>query len=246
MGQETATTIFATEKGIVALDSPIKLKILALLNNGVSSFDELVEKSGKAKSTVSVHLNDLQNMKLIEEKISGGDKRKKYFILNSLYLAYSEIPLRQEYYKHLSDVEISGLNGNSFLIHLFHTVRYGMEAYGFDPRPIMKRLGKDVGEQIGHEFKSQNINGILKELTAFWKNQELGEMTVIDGARPGILVTDCYHCGRMPNVGKTLCSMDEGIIEGIFSNRLNLILAVHEIECYGTGHGHCRFVIESI
>ncbi len=246
MGQEIATTIFATEKGIVALDSPVKLKILALLKNGVSSFDELVEQSGKAKSTISVHLNDLQSMNLIKEKIYAGDKRKKYFILNSLYLAYSQTPLRQEYYKHLSDVEISGLNGNFFLIHLFHTIRFGMEAYGFDPRPIMKRLGKDVGEQIGHEFNSQNINGILKELTVFWKNQDLGKMTVIDGARPGILVTDCYHCSRMPDVGKTLCSMDEGIIEGIFSNRLDLILDVQEIECYGTGHGHCRFVIESI
>lgn len=246
MGQETATIIFATEKGIVALDSPIKLKILALLKNGVSSFDELVEKSGKAKSTISVHLNDLQSMNLIKEKIYAGDKRKKYFILNSLYLAYSETPLRQEYFKHLSEVEISGLNGNSFSMHLFRTIRFGLEAYGFDPRPIMKRLGKDVGEQIGHEFKSKNINGILKELIVFWKNQSLGEMTVIDGARPGVLVTDCYHCSRMPNVGKTLCSMDEGIIEGIFSNRLNLILDVQEIECYGTGHGHCRFVIESI
>jgi predicted hydrocarbon binding protein len=246
MGLETATTIFATEKGIVALDSPIKLKILALLKDGVSSFDELVEKSGKAKSTTSVHLNDLQSMNLIEEKISTGDKRKKYFIMKSLYLAYSETPLRQEYHKHLSDVEISGLSGNSFLIHLFHTVRFGMEAYGFDPGPIMKRLGRDVGEQIGHEFKSQNINGILKELTVFWKKQDLGDITVIDGVRPGILVKDCYHCGRMPNVGKTLCSMDEGIIEGILSNRLDLTLAVHETECYGTGHGHCRFVIESI
>lgn len=246
MGQETVTTIFATEKGIVALDGPVKLKILAILKNGVASFDELVEKSGKAKSTISVHLNDLQNMGLIEEKIYAEDKRKKYFILNSLYLANSQTPLRQEYYKHLSDVEISGSNGNSFLIHLFHTIRFGMEAYGFDPRPIMKKLGKDVGEQIGHEFKSQNINGILKELTVFWKNQELGDMIVIDGARPGILVTNCYHCGRMPDVGKTLCSMDEGIIEGIISNRLDIILEVQEIECYGTGHGHCRFVIESV
>jgi len=38
-----------------------------------------VEQSGKAKSTISVHLDDLEKQNLIREKSSPEDKRKKYF-----------------------------------------------------------------------------------------------------------------------------------------------------------------------
>lgn len=244
MGQEQVTKFFATEKGIVALGSPVKLKMLELLERGVTSFDELVEKSGKAKSTISVHLDDLEALSLIEKKTYPNDKRKKYFVLNSLFLAFSQMPLRKQYNNHLDDIAISGLYGDPFIMHLFRTVRYGMEAYGVDPKPIMKRLGNDVGTKIGPEFKSDDFESILNELSSFWKYQKLGDMIIIEGSKPGILITNCYHCSKMPDVGKTLCSMDEGILEGIFSSRLDMSCSVVETECYGTGHNHCKFVIK--
>ena len=245
MGHVRNTMIFSTDNGIVALDSPVKLKILEVLRKGTTSFDELVEKSGKAKSTISVHLDDLEDLNLIQEKTDPGDKRKKYFVLNSIYLACSERPLRSHYNKYLENIVVSEANGgNSFVRSLFHTVRYGMEAYGFDPKPIMKRLGNDIGRKIGSGFESEDYEGILNELSVFWKENRLGDMTTLHSAKTSILIVNCYHCGKMPNVGKTLCSMDEGIFEGIFSSRLSLDCCVREIECFGTGHHHCKFIVE--
>jgi len=238
------TMIFSTDSGIVALDSPVKLKILEILKKGTTAFDDLVEKSGKAKSTISVHLDDLEELNLIQEKTNPGDKRKKYFMLNSICLACSEKPMREQYNEHLDNVVVSGLNGDSFIKHIFHTIRYGMEAYGFNPKPIMKRLGNDIGTKLGPVFKSDDYEGILNELSVFWKAHELGDMTIINSRIPTVLVINCYHCGKMPNVGKTLCSMDEGIFEGIFSSRLGIDYTVTETECYGTGHNHCRFEVE--
>ncbi len=244
MGCDHTTMIFSTDSGIVAIDSPVKLKILELLKNGTTAFEELVEESGKAKSTISVHLDDLEKLNLIQEKTHPGDKRKKYFVLNSLCLAFSEIPLRNQYKRHLDDIAFSGLNDNSFIIHLFHTIRFGMEAYGFDPKPILKRLGTDIGTKIGPGFKSDDFEEILKELPVFWKNHKLGDMTIIRNSEPVILVNNCHHCSRMPNVGKTLCSMDEGILEGVFLSRLKLDCNVMETECFGNGYNHCKFVME--
>ncbi len=48
MENDGITAILFTDKGMVALDSKVKLKILELLEKGTSSFDELVEKSHKA------------------------------------------------------------------------------------------------------------------------------------------------------------------------------------------------------
>jgi len=43
------TAILSNDRGMVALDSPVKLKILELLDNGYTSFDELVEKIHESK-----------------------------------------------------------------------------------------------------------------------------------------------------------------------------------------------------
>ncbi len=243
MGQDRNMMIYSTENGIVALDSPVKLKILETLRKGVASFDDLVEQSGKAKSTISVHLDDLEKLNLILEKSSPDDKRKKYFFLNSVCVAYSEMPMMKHYQKNMDTFEISGLNGDSLMMHIFQTVRYGMEAYGFDPKPIMKRLGRDIGVRLGPEFESDDESGLLQELPEFWRSQKLGDMKVINN-NAAVMVTGCYHCSKMPNVGKTLCSMDEGILEGIFSNKFGIDYTFKETECFGTGYDHCKFVFE--
>ncbi len=242
MGNDRNITIYSTEKGIVALDSPVKLKILEMLRKGVVSFDDLVEQSGKAKSTISVHLDDLEKQNLIKEKSSLQDKRKKYFFLNSVWVACSEMPIMKQYQRNLDTFEISGLNGDSFIMHIFQTVRYGMEAYGFNPKPIMKLLGRDIGTRLGPDLKSNEASTLLQELSEFWKSHKLGDMKIHNSST--IIITECYHCSKMPNVGKTLCSMDEGILEGIFSSRLGIDYNFKETECFGTGFNHCKFIFE--
>ncbi len=244
MDKSRTTAILSTDNGMVALDSPVKLKILKLLENGTKSFDELVEKSNKAKSTISVHLHDLEELNLIQEKTFPNDKRKKYFVLNSLYLAYSETPLRNQYNSNLDNLALSILNGDSFKDKLFCTFRFGMEAFGIDPKPILKQMGIDIGIKIGPAFRAEDCDGILDELTVFWEHHELGEMSSIEADIPTLVVSNCHHCSKMPDVGKTLCSMDEGIIEGIFSSKLDRHCNVKETECWGTGHRHCKFVVE--
>lgn len=246
MDKSPNTAILFTDNGMVALDSPVKLKILKLLENGTKSFDELVENSNKAKSTISVHLHDLEELNLIQGKSFPDDKRKKYFMLNSLYLAYSETPLRNQYKSNLDNLALSILNGDSFRDKLFCTFRFGMEAFGIDPKPLLKQMGIDIGVKIGPAFKAEDCDGILDELSVFWEHHELGDMTSIDADKLTLVVNNCHHCSKMPNVGKTLCSMDEGIIEGVFSSKLDRHCHVKETECWGTGYHHCKFVVERL
>lgn len=246
MGNDRSTVILSTDNGMIALDSPVKLKILEILEAGSASFDELVEKSSKAKSTISVHLHDLEELNLIKEKTFPNDKRKKYFVLNAIYLAFSQPPLRKQYNKQMDVICKCITKGDSFKENLFGNFCFGMEAYGIDPSPILKKLGIEIGAKISPELSSNNYEGILDELSLFWAEHHLGKMTLLDGDEMGISVIDCHHCGKMPNVGKTLCSMDEGIVEGILKNKLDIDCQVHETECYGTGHNNCKFVVNNI
>lgn len=75
---ETKTEFFYTEKGLVAIDSPpVKLQILNLLREEPKTFDEIVRYTAKAKSTISVHLNDLRSCNLVDENFDPEDRRKK-------------------------------------------------------------------------------------------------------------------------------------------------------------------------
>ncbi|OUJ18378.1 putative transcriptional regulator containing HTH and 4VR domain [Methanonatronarchaeum thermophilum] len=48
----------------------------------------------------------------------------------------------------------------------------------------------------------------------------------------------------MPNVGRPLCSLDEGIIEGIINTKTQQNIKIKETECHGLGHKHCKFKIK--
>ena len=244
MEQNRATTIFATKGGIIALDSPVKLQLLEILKEGTTSFEELVNQTGKAKSTISVHLNDLEKLNLIENKPSPSDKRKKFFVFNSQYVAHSQKPMWENYETHMNNFADLMSNGAQIRENLFSTMRFSMEGYGINPNPILKKMGTDIGIKIIRGFESDDMAGILSELSVFWKNHNMGVMSIINNSNSTVRIDGCHHCSRMPNIGKTLCSMDEGILEGVLSGKLDVDYNVQETECYGTGHGHCTFVIK--
>ncbi|WP_292487717.1 helix-turn-helix transcriptional regulator [Methanohalobium sp.] len=89
MNYGNRTTLFSNGDGFVALNTPVKIKVLELLESGPKSFDEIVRCTNKAKSTISVHLNDLRQYNLIKETSDDNDKRKKNYHLNCQLIASS-------------------------------------------------------------------------------------------------------------------------------------------------------------
>lgn len=237
------TILFSTKDGMVALDSPIKLKILKFIGNDSRSFEEIVDETLKAKSTVSVHLKDLINQNIILEQRDSNDRRRKYYTINSQFIAYSEIPVQKSYDLIIERLIHSTESEFEFFKTLCHTIRYGLEAYGMNPRPVMKRIGYDIGKRMAELFRSDNMNDLLSEIEQFWGSHRLGNVEIETFDPLTIIVRDCFDCSDMPDVGRTLCSLDEGLLEGIFEVRLSLRTIVEEVECYGTGYDHCKMIV---
>ncbi|MDF1556949.1 MAG: ArsR family transcriptional regulator [ANME-2 cluster archaeon] len=238
------TIIFSTEKGMVALNSPVKLIILQFIGNRSRTFEEIVSATHKAKSTISVHLKDLIEQNLILEHRDSTDKRKKIFFLNSQFIAYSQAPIQKNYDLILDRLIHSVDEEIEFFKTLCHTIRYGLEAYGLNPRPVMKKIGYDIGKRLSVLFVSDSIEDLLFQIADFWKSHDLGVVEVSGLDQPAILVHECFDCSDMPDVGRTLCALDEGLLEGIFQSRLNKSISVEELECFGTGYDHCKFNIQ--
>lgn len=244
--KKNITIIFSTENGMVALDSPVKLKILDFIHGQSRSFEDVVNECCKAKSTISVHLKDLVMQDIILEQKDPSDKRKKYYSLNSQFIAYSQMPMQNCYNRiidKLMDTVDSDNSEMKFFRTLCHTIRYGLEAYGMNPKPVFEKIGNDIGQKMGRFFVAGSIEELLAELAVFWQLHGLGEIE-IDNLDPLTLVIyDCFDCSDMPDVGRTLCALVEGIIEGIFEASLKLQVRAKEVECFGTGHNHCKFCI---
>jgi predicted hydrocarbon binding protein/DNA-binding HxlR family transcriptional regulator len=240
---ETKTEFFYTEKGLVAVDSPVKLQILNLLREEPKPFDEIVKYTVKAKSTISVHLNDLRLYELVEEKFDPEDRRKKIYSLTSRYMGCSQKPSIGHYRSLLEAVAANGNDKFRFMEALYHTLRFGFEAYGIDNSPVVKMIGIDIGKHLSSNFESNTLEALLNEIAVFLEFHGDCHVSVLMENSPALRVEDGFKAMSMPVTGKPFCALREGIIEGILKEKLGKECGALEIECYGTGHAHCLFEI---
>jgi len=78
--------IFGTQTGVNIIESPIKAKILSILEEKERSRAELVSLTGKSKATISAHLHNLVDMGIIDSKPHPTDGRSKIFFIKSSYI----------------------------------------------------------------------------------------------------------------------------------------------------------------
>lgn len=234
--------VYSTEKGVISLSSPTKSKILNLLKEGDKTGVEIREEIDRSKSTISVHLSDLIDNNLITEKKHPTDERKKIYSFSSKLVGKSKKPKDKHYKQILDNLTESSNDKYDFLKNLFHVIRYGLSSFGLDIHPALKEMGRDVGHSLAQNFESTNLEDLLVEIQDFWDKNGLGDVDIEEGKY--IVVYECFDCSEMPKVDRTLCSLDEGILEGIISEKLGISVCVEEIECFGLGEDHCKFNIK--
>jgi len=241
---ENKTEFFYTESGLVTVDSPVKLQILNLLREDSRSFDEIVKYTAKAKSTISVHLNNLRASELLAEMADPADHRRKIYSLSSHYMGCSQKPVHEHYNSLLGKVAENGINDRfSFMESVYHALRFGFEAYGIDNVPIVKKIGCDIGFHLSSAFESGTPEELLEEVGNFLESGGNGRLSMLKTEPLSLLIEDPFKAESMPVIGKPFCALSEGIIEGILCGKLGREFRVQEKECYGTGHGHCMFEI---
>ncbi len=214
------TAIFSTDIGLIALNGSVKIKILELLKDGFKSFDEIVQYTGKAKSTISVHLNDLKSQNLIEEETDPTDKRKRVYFLKCQYVACSQKPGIVHYNEILELIGSPSLGSYGCLKCLFHAIQYGFHAHGVNCDPIMRKIGNDVGASISRNFLSTEIDDVLDEMIFFWEEHDIGSFSILSKSPVKLAVHNFFDCRTLPIKEKTLCSFAQGVFEGVFREKM--------------------------
>ncbi len=118
--------------------------------------------------------------------------------------------------------------------------------------PESAQIHYDIGTKLGNNFEgffvSTELNALVEELQQFWKRNGFGRIEELE-FKPGEIrfnVYNCFECNHLPDMGRTVCKLDEGFLSALFSNRLNMKFEASELECYATGQDHCRFSVKEV
>jgi uncharacterized protein len=245
--KEMYIELFSTSEGIYAINSPVRVRILSMLRKGELSFDQLVELSGKAKSTVSVHLKRMVDEGIIGSKTNPSDARKKIFFIKSEYLGKlsGKKDVKEDIGKYVSSYIESEGDPYEFFRLIFHTIRVSLIRQGIDIDPILYEAGVKVGETLYEKVKNPDITKLAENIAMFWESHNLGHVEVLKLEPLTINVTDCFECKSLPPIGRPACAFDSGILKAVFSAHFNDEQVVNETKCYALGDNLCSFTIKN-
>jgi len=240
--------LFVTAGGVRAVESPVRVKILALLRDRELSFHEIVQETGKAKSTVSAHLKFLLQEGIIGEKPDLADSRRKNFYIRSRHLGDISpgTGWRDDVYDGLSSSFLKTADLSGFYRLMFHSIRVSLISQGINIDPILREAGFQVGKRIYEMVADPDISQFLKNLETFWEKHKLGRIQVEHLSPVTICVYDCFECGDLPITGRPACAFDSGMLDALFSRHFMGEHMATELRCYAMGDDHCRFVIRPV
>lgn len=237
--------LFSTSKGLYIIDSPIRIKILNLLREKERKFEEIVELTGKAKSTVSEHLKKLTKEGIIVSIPDPKDARKKIFFLKSEYIGElsREKLFKEDVEKYIHSYLESDGSPFEFFRLLFQTIRVSLIRQGINIDPILHEAGIKVGETLYPSLKNTQYDQFINNIASFWQTHQLGRLEIKSRKPMVINVYDCFECKGLPYLGKTACAFDLGLLKALFSAYYQKPREVTETKCYATGDDYCQFII---
>ena len=232
--------------GVNVVKSPVKLTILEMLRDSEMEFDEIVNNTGKSKSTVSVHLKSLRETGIISYRFHPSDNRKKIFFINSKYLGSVDISEPKEIEETQSDYIIKNIieDDEEFSTLLFHTLKAMLIQEGVNIDPILQSTGNRIGKSLFESLYDDDLDIFMENISEFWERKGLGRLTFEVGQIIKVTNYDCFECKLLPRTGKPACFLDTGIFEGLFTEFFNMPVSVIEIQCYTMGDEKCVFEIE--
>ena len=241
--------LFSTRNTVVAIDSPIKLRILSLVSEKPQLFDRIVEETRKAKSTISVHLRDLERAGLISIQPDREDSRRRLIALTSdtigrLTNTDRDARLPAHITRRMAaDPSFDDDDLVSFFRYCVRIFRTQAMTMGINLDPVLEKTGAEVGRVLAPRVAGRTVEELVQRMDAFWQAHGLGKITLTNTLPLTLEVRGCFECEDLPVTGHSACAFDLGVLGSVFSVHLHSDVTVVEERCYSAGDDRCIFVI---
>lgn len=238
--------IFSTKSGINIIQSPIKAQILSLLKEGGMSGSQIVSSTVRSKSTISAHLQDLEDVGIIDWVIDPEDRRRKIYYINSRYLGdvSSEKEIKDGVDQYLHENVVESDDPLKFFRFMFRSIRVALMDEGINIEPILRNAGIKVGDTFYKKLKTPELPDFIENIVLFWEHNQLGRIEVKSTDPIIFQAYDCFECQDLPQIGRPVCSFDSGVLEALFSRYYQEHVDVEEVKCYAQGDDYCQFMVK--
>ncbi|NYB52660.1 MAG: ArsR family transcriptional regulator [Methanobacteriaceae archaeon] len=239
--------IFSTNSGINIIQSPIKAQILSLLKEGGMSGSQIVSSTKRSKSTISAHLQDLEDNGIIDWVIDPEDRRRKIYYINSRYLGdvSPENKIEDNIDHYLQQQILESEDPLKFFRFMFRAIRVSLMDEGINIDPILRNAGFKVGETFYEKLETPDINQFIENIIKFWEKNQLGRIIVKSTDPLIIQAYDCFECEDLPQIGRPACAFDSGVLEAFFSRFFQEKVEVEEVKCFAQGDDYCQFMVKT-
>jgi len=183
MSEPADFDVFSTSSGLKQITNPVRQKILGELSKAELSLTDIANLTGKAQSTLSVHLDKMLKEGLVGSRDDPTDNRRKIFFLLSHPVGKSKMPndkLREE----MRQTVLSSIGDpGTFYKGLLRAMIIGMESVGLGIDPTMRMIGAEIGKALAKKISSDDTEGVISEVQEFYEIHRVLPPVGGDGSR---------------------------------------------------------------
>ncbi len=234
--------LYHTDKGLVHISNGVQVRILDELSKRNLSLTEMVEITGKAQSTLSVHLDNMVKEGVITSKEDPEDNRRKTYSISSVRIAETRPPDPESLAKSkeiFSDMADDPESISNYMVSFLYVA---MDSMGLSVGPLSKMMGGVHAQAIGGKFQKGPIEEVIDDIRKYYSFANMGKVTVFS-FNPLTLIIDSKF-----NVSKGAAEVMGMYAVGYFAKALEMVYGMSftavSSEVFGPENNYFRFVLD--
>lgn len=241
-GPLTDFELYYTKNGLVQVSNDVRRRILHELEDRNLSLTDLSKITGKAQSTLSVHLDKMVSEDLIVVHDDPEDSRRKVYSLVSVMLACSKPPSDDAMtmaMKVLADVADDPVKTRDALARF---IFLGFDGMGLSVGPMATILGAIHAMALGGKLSGANVEETVANARDYYKNMGLGDASVYSLSPLSIIIKD--ELPYTEDSARAIGLYATGFFCKILEDATDKPYVVVSSEVFGTECNYFRFTLE--
>ena len=241
-GPLTDFELYYTKIGLVQVSNDVRRRILHELEDRNLSITDLSKITGKAQSTLSVHLDKMVSEDLIVVHDDPEDSRRKVYSLVSVMLACSKPPSDDAMtmaMKVLADVADDPVRTRDALARF---IFLGFDGMGLSVGPMATILGAIHAMALGGKLSGANVEETVANARDYYKSMGLGDASVYSLSPLSIIIKD--ELPYTEDSARAIGLYATGFFCKILEDATDKPYAVVSSEVFGTECNYFRFTLE--
>lgn len=243
-GPLTDFELYYTKNGLVQVSNDVRRRILSELKEKNLSLTDLSHMTGKAQSTLSVHLDKMVADGLISAHDDPEDSRRKIYSLVSIMLAYSKPPSDESMNLAIKVLGEVAENPEAMKDALARFIFLGFDGMGLSVGPMAHILGRLHAMALGGSLTGETLEDTVSNARDYYKRMAMGEASVFSLTPLTIIIKDGmpFTEGSEQALGKYAAGFFCKILEDATGKTYDIVSS----EVFGSEFNYFRFVVEPV